>query len=120
MRSLPQRFIVRSVDRIIDGDTFRATLDLGFGICYQLVVRLARIDAPELAEPGGLESRDYLSRHLGGATVMLDVVGRDRYGRWLCHVLADGVDVSDAMMRDGMATAYHLDYEPYHRIMLGV
>lgn len=39
---------IHSVQRIIDGDTFEATIDLGFKVHIRMTVRLAGINAPEL------------------------------------------------------------------------
>ena len=36
-----------TIDRVVDGDTVNATLDLGFSVLYKSRVRLFGIDTPE-------------------------------------------------------------------------
>ena len=36
-----------TIDRVVDGDTVDATLDLGFSVLYKSRVRLFGIDTPE-------------------------------------------------------------------------
>lgn len=73
-------------------------------------VRFCGIDAPELAQPLGVESRDYLRRLVDGGAVRLVEVERDKYDRTVAELfLADGRSVNVEMVRAGMA--YH--YERY-------
>jgi hypothetical protein len=60
-------FDVLEIIRVLDGDTVRLRVDHGHGHSYTLDVRLRGILAPELDEPGGVESQQslatWLSRH---------------------------------------------------------
>jgi len=82
--------------RVVDGDTLH---------CDGGRVRLLGIDAPELpghsrvdrdCAPGDpYESTESLKRGLGeGASVRIERVGTDRYGRTLAMVLGQGGDLS--------------------------
>jgi endonuclease YncB( thermonuclease family) len=44
---------------VLDGDTIRALVDLGGHVRAQWDLRLADVTAPELRQPGGVESLEY-------------------------------------------------------------
>ena len=85
-----------------DGDTI-SVLERG----QKLKVRLACIDAPEMAQnPDGLASRNQLRALLPlGSTVSLRVKAVDRYGRSVAEVLGRGI-VNLAMVQSGQAFVY--------------
>ncbi|MBU7045935.1 MAG: thermonuclease family protein [Theionarchaea archaeon] len=87
---------------IIDGDTFR--LENGEK------VRLIGIDAPELSQPGGDESRQYLAHLIlnKGVTLKKGHEDRDKYNRLLRFVYIDDVCVNEEMIRQGYAEARYL------------
>lgn len=95
------------VDNVHDGDTIR--LRTGSGMVR---VRLQNIDAPELAQTGGHESRDYLRRLAPlGQVVTVQTEGRDKYRRTLGVVWRANVNLNLEMVRNGQAWAY-LKYSP--------
>lgn len=57
------------IDRVVDGDTVDATLDLGFSVHVQPTLRLLNVWAPEHDQPGGSETaqfvRDWVAAHPG-------------------------------------------------------
>jgi len=69
-------------------------------------IRLGGVDAPERGQPFGGTSK----RHLAGLVFSRQVQARcgkvDRYGREVCQVLVDGVDVGLAQIEAGMAWYY--------------
>jgi endonuclease YncB( thermonuclease family) len=79
------------VVRVVDGDTFRATITCVSGafsgrisVGTEYRVRLADVNAPELGTVEGERARRALESLIQGRTVMLDVDGVDvfdRYGR---------------------------------------
>lgn len=85
-----------------DGDTLTC-LD---GNNQQQQVRLAEIDAPELGQDFGKVSREALASMVFGKTVEVADEGKDRYGRWLAHVLVNGTDVNREMVATGNAWHY--------------
>ena len=85
-----------------DGDTIRVR-QAG----RTITVRLACIDAPELAQaPYGQQARQYLQTRLSiGTPVTLAVKATDRFGRTVAEVI-DGINLGLAMVEDGQAFAY--------------
>jgi endonuclease YncB( thermonuclease family) len=85
-----------------DGDTLRVRK--GNEV---IKVRFCGIDAPELAQPLGKESRDYLKQLVGSGSVRMIAVEKDRYKRTVGELfLADGRSVNVEMVRAGMAYHY--------------
>ena len=104
-----------------DGDTIRCGVER---------VRLVNIDAPELAVSArcsrasrrrlagsrnpswcddalGERSRDALTALVVRGTTTLEPVGRDRYGRLLARVMADGRDAGAYLIGMGLARRWH-------------
>ena len=84
-----------------DGDTFSMSVN---GV--QERIRLIGIDAPEVGECQADRSKVALEAMLLGATdivLVADRTDRDRYGRLLRYVEADGVSVNEALVRYGLA-----------------
>ena len=93
---------VIQVKRIIDGDTFETETGEK--------VRLIGINAPELSDIFGQNSKEYLNSLIGNKSVILqeDNISnnQDRYQRLLRYVILDGVDINKKMILDGYAFAY--------------
>jgi len=87
------------VVRVVDGDTFRATITCVSGafsgrisVGTEYRVRLADVNAPELGTVEGERARRALENLIQGRTVMLDVDGVDvfdRYGRIIAVAYID-------------------------------
>lgn len=100
---------------IIDGDTVALPCDPARGLypgCAEHI-RLEGIDAPESYRPrceaervAGLAARQALAGLLRGHRIEITRTGRDRYGRTLAHLTADGVDVEAQMLATGAAIPY--------------
>ena len=86
---------------VVDGDTVRAVVQ-----GHRVKVRLYGIDAPEKNQPGGSESTEALRRLLNGHRITMQALARDRYGRTVALLSADGVSVNEAMIRNGHAWTY--------------
>lgn len=69
-------------------------------------VRLAGIDAPELAQPWGLQARSALRRKVEGRTVRVEVTDRDRYGRLVARLWVGPTYVNSYMAQHGHAWAF--------------
>jgi endonuclease YncB( thermonuclease family) len=69
-------------------------------------VRLAEVDAPELAQPFGAKSRQFLSDQVGRREVRVEVVATDKYGRLVAHLARDGRSINRELVRCGMAWEY--------------
>jgi len=85
-----------------DGDTIRVQQGT-----QKLTVRLACIDAPEMAQaPYGQQARSYLQQRLAiGREVTLHTQTIDKYGRTVAEVISD-ININLAMVEDGQAFAY--------------
>jgi endonuclease YncB( thermonuclease family) len=69
-------------------------------------VRIADIDCPEIGQPRGSQAKDFTSRLVFGRNVSIETRGLDQYNRVIGHVTVDGRDVSEALVRAGMAWVY--------------
>jgi endonuclease YncB( thermonuclease family) len=87
---------------ITDGDT----LVLGSADGARIRVRLAEIDAPEMSQPYGVESKRALEEFAKDERVRVVVVDTDRYGRTVGEIYLDGVYLNAEMVRQGHAWAY--------------
>jgi len=89
-----------TVEKVHDGDT--VTVE-------GVRVRLFGIDAPELSQPGGRQSRDYLASLALGRVVRIERRDTDAYGRLVGVVVLPGGDEAGAMMvKAGHAWVYTL------------
>ena len=99
---------VLQVNRIVDGDTYWMTLDVGFRQQVLVNIRLNGYDCPELfsgspfEREAGKRARDeaalWLARHAGLAQYTLWVLTAkdpDNFGRWLGSVWAEEGDRQD-------------------------
>ena len=107
---------VKSVDHIVDGDTFDCTVDLGFNISHKIRVRMYGINTPEsrtrdLEEKArGLASKKrlikLLEQHEGNLIVQTNKKGK--YGRYLGTIFADeiGININKQLIEEGFAVEY--------------
>jgi endonuclease YncB( thermonuclease family) len=69
-------------------------------------IRLAEIDAPELSQEGGKESRSSLRELCLFKNATADASGEDRYGRTLARVKCAGVYANAEQVRRGWAWVF--------------
>ncbi len=102
--SVPARDYGGEVVAVADGDT----LTMETGNHHRIIIRLAEIDAPEKKQPYGEESRQALIDLVHGQRITLHKVATDKYHRTVGTVYRseDGLNVNQAMVRDGDAWAY--------------
>ena len=100
------------VTRVSDGDTF--WMRPAGGTRY-LKVRIEGIDAPEICQPWGLESKRALESLLLRKTVRIEGRLRDDHGRRLARPMLGDDDIGARMVRDGHAWSYRFrdDEGPY-------
>lgn len=93
--------------RVVDGDTLDVRIN-----GTEETVRLIGVDAPERGECYSDEATEALSELVAGADIELtvDTSARDRHGRLLRYVLADGQHVNAELVLRGAAVAR--DYPP--------
>ena len=69
-------------------------------------IRLAGIDAPEMSQPFGEESRSHLLGLVYGKEVVIETKKKDRYGRIIGTIYHDGKDMNLIQVQAGMAWWY--------------
>jgi micrococcal nuclease len=96
-----------TVKRVVDGDTIKVDLDLGWRIMLlDQSVRVAHINAPELSTLEGVVARDYAVSLLPvGQPVTVVSHSLDKYGRVLGDIRFGDVDFGAAMVSTGHAVA---------------
>jgi len=99
---LPEYDVV--TNSVHDGDTMRVRSRAG----AVLKIRFACIDAPELKQQLGQESRDTLRSYINESDgkVRIKIVDTDRYGRSVAEVWTKGGLLQSRMTGSGMAFAY--------------
>ena len=87
--------------RVVDGDTIRAEAE-----GKEIKIRLVEIDAPEMNQPFGAQSKNFLNKLLYEKDVTLISQGEDRYGRTLGEIYANGESANTLMIKSGFAWVY--------------
>jgi len=121
----PYIYRIKSVLKVVDGDTIDAAIDLGFDISLTKRIRLAGVDTPESRTTDvkekalGLEVKEWLKKKLEGQT---DIIVKtelpdstEKYGRILGHLFIGDKEVSavnrkksvnNQMIEEGYAWEY--------------
>jgi len=104
------------VNRVVDGDTIDATLDLGFNILHKCRVRLYGIDTPESRTRDkdekirGNLAKDFLKNEIeNGKNVVLRTKLKDsrgKFGRVLASVIVDKININQLMINNYLAVEY--------------
>ena len=100
------------VTKIVDGDTIKCRIDLGFGIFKQETFRLLNINAPEIRgkkRKEGLKSKKWLEKRLKN-DICLNVTKQGKYGRYIVEIydiddnrLEPFFSINDEMVHEGFA-----------------
>lgn len=97
------------VTHVHDGDTVHVTKADGSVV----KVRFVLCDAPEVDQPHGIESRDFVRGMCLEKAVRVVTQGQDDYGRTLGEVFVGGESVNKAVIRNGHGWwFYHYDPDP--------
>ena len=86
---------------MIDGDTIRAEVE-----GKERKIRLDDIDAPEMNQPFGVQSRNFLIRLLDKKDITVVFQGKGSYGRPLGQIYANDENVNVLMIKSGFAWVY--------------
>jgi len=97
------------VTRVVDGDTFDATVDLGFTVSVQQRFRLKDIDTPETWRPKttteaehGAKAKNFVINLIEGKEVTLTSVKAAVYNRYEATVtLINGTDLATLLRENG-------------------
>jgi micrococcal nuclease len=114
----PYIYRIRSIHKVVDGDTIDADIDLGFDISLTKRIRLAGVDTPESRTTDakekalGLEVKEWLKKRLEGAKDILIKTelpdSTEKYGRIIGHLYINGEETSinNQMIAEGYAWEY--------------
>ena len=114
----PYIYRIRSVHKVVDGDTIDADIDLGFDISLTKRIRLAGIDTPESRTTDanekklGLEVKEWLKERLNFAKDIIIKTelpdSTEKYGRIIGHLYVNGEETSinNQMITEGYAWEY--------------
>ena len=102
------------VSDVHDGDTITLAK-----LSESYTVRLVDIDAPELKQSFGIESRASLREVCLFKRATIDTQGEDRFGRTLARVTCAGMDANAEQVRRGMAWVF-VRYAPKNSTLYGV
>lgn len=90
------------VIKIKDGDTI-VILDSSF---KQHTIRIADIDCPEKNQPFGKKAKWFVSDEIYLSSVKVKEKGKDRYGRIIGYVLYKNKNLSEELLKNGLAWHY--------------
>lgn len=93
---------------VADGDTATVLVNGN----QQVKVRFHGIDAPEKKQDFGQRAKQKLSDLIFGKQVKVEILERDRYGRSVSKVYADGIYTNLEMVKSGLAWHYK-QYAPH-------
>ena len=89
-----------TVVAVYDGDTITVRTT------ETIKIRLDGIDAPEMKQPHGQASKQALSALVFGKVITVKPKSKDRYGRTIARVEADGIEINLQMVATGNAWWY--------------
>lgn len=110
-------YTIKKLLKVVDGDTIKVEIDLGFDLCVTTTIRLAGIDTPEsrtkdLKEKQlGLDAKKWLETTLTTAQVVRIKTEKDadeKYGRLLgtLYLSNDTKSINQLMVENGYAWKY--------------
>jgi len=96
---------------VLDGDTFYAAVDLGFGLTALQIFRLRGVDAPEMGTEEGIAAKRFLVLQMkkSKGRVILKVTAHDKYGRYIADVWLPqtghpkGLHLNQKLVDEGLA-----------------
>ena len=101
------------LDRVVDGDTVDALVDLGFDTWKKVRIRMVGMNAPEsrtrdLEEKArGIAAKIRLEELLGEGKFILESQGVGKYGRCLGILFVDDININKTLIQEGHATEYY-------------
>jgi len=102
----PYDFLGR-VEKVVDGDTLRVQVDLGFGEITRQYLRLYGIDTPERKTPAGRKAKTFVERFFTkDATITFKSTQRDLHGRYVSHVWRDGLYLNNVLLENHLAEVF--------------
>lgn len=109
--SLEDQVFDAKVIKVYDGDTVTVVFKFN-GEYYKWLCRLDGIDTPELKtsikeeKQEAVKARDFLIEKIFNKIVQIHCGDFDKYGRLLCKIFYENVNINELMIQDGYAVAY--------------
>jgi micrococcal nuclease len=109
------QYKIKTIKKIVDGDTIDVDIDLGFGITLSHRVRLKGINAAETKtldleeKVKGLAAKEWLKKELSReGEWVIETTKEDKYGRILgtLYFVGDPVTINERMLNEGIAKPY--------------
>ena len=112
------RYYACKIHRVVDGDTFEVTIDLGFEVFVRQTVRLYGVDTPEMGTTEGRAAKTAVAQWFGDPGQVHRLVSysaKDKYGRRICDVqhgvnidlqTGSGELLSEWLLLNGLARPY--------------
>lgn len=103
---------------VVDGDTIKVRIDLGFGISYKGSLRLLDFDSPETWRPKSELEREcgkivtkWLKKRVEGHNLVIKTYKREKgkYGRILARIFIDEIDIVNEMIELGFEKEFMLE-----------
>jgi endonuclease YncB( thermonuclease family) len=98
------------VEKVVDGDTLRVIVDLGFGIKTRQYLRLRGLNCPEMDTEEGKKAAEFVrSRIRVTSEIILTSSRSDKYDRYLADIFfmndkRQEVYLNNALLEQGLAT----------------
>ena len=93
-QQITENFEAEVVD-VHDGDTIRVKTDFRD---FAFPIRFLNIQAPELDESGGKESKKWLENLILGENIIVEIDNRNRVGKWgrlLGNIILEGININE-------------------------
>jgi len=101
------------IDEVIDGDTFDATIDLGFSTLKKERLRLKGVDTPEMRTSNNREKNaailvtEFVKHLLKDRELVIKTNKKGGFGRYIADIyLPQGGTLSDFLLKRGLAREY--------------
>lgn len=110
------QYKIKNIKNVIDGDTIKVDIDLGFGITSSQIVRLLDVDAAEIRtlnlieKTEGLKAKEWLQQELSKkGEWIIETKKDDKYGRVLgtLYLVGEPVTINEKIINDGFAVPYN-------------
>ena len=108
------------ITRVVDGDTLKALVDVGFNMHHDVTLRLYGIDCPETRTKNleekekGFEAKAIMIQLLEACEYVVDIKshGVDKYGRCLAEIVSvtshgERKNINRILLDEGLAVDYY-------------
>lgn len=108
------------LEEVIDGDTLRLEIDVGFDISQRVTVRLAGVNSPEIKTKKGKAAKEFIEKKLKRANIVVETRKREKFGRYLAllyfhraytdfnEIMEYGTLLNAELIEAGLAARYDL------------